>query len=156
LSGTLAVIAGEEAAGFVTQAPADRGGFPTMGTPASGSATHAGVSAEQLLARVGLHQLAQRFLAPSHHAGAPLEFALYRYPDAVLSAFLEATRDLQSLIGQEMATRSRRLLQRASVSPEWPAAPGPHQAATSDAAAATNRPNHAGDRGIIDIVPGKR
>ena len=64
----------------------------------------------------------QRVVAPPHRAEAPLDFALYRYSDEALSALLGATRDLETFIHQEMATRSRRLLQETNDSLDWTAA----------------------------------
>ena len=157
LSGTLNVIAEEERILSETRLPPDDGKVTRIAqTLASGNdgESRSAVSAEEFLARFGLHQLAQRFLKPADHTESPLDFALYRYSNEALNALLDATRDLRSFIDQEIATRSRRLLQESSDATDGTIAEGIIQTAARGTGQASRRSDRIGSRGIIDIAPG--
>ena len=154
LSGTLNVIAEEEKALSETRSPTDDGQVTRIAQrleSGSDGVPRSAVSAEEFLARFGLQQLAQRFLKPADHSESPLDFALYRYSNEALNALLGATRDLQSFIGQEIATRSRRLLQESSDSSEGIASEGIIQTATPGQMSRLS--DRVSSRGIIDIAP---
>ena len=156
LSGTLHVIADEEIAGNERHPPADHDVVTRFAqTLASGSESEprSAQSAEEFLARIGLHQMTQLFLTPSLRTDAPLDFALYRYSNEALSALLDATRDLESFIDQEFATRSRRLLPESNDSSDWRAAQASMKTVTRGTGPAPRHSDRVGNRGIIDIVP---
>ena len=156
LAGTLNVIAEEERAPSRTHLSRGDDEAAGMGhalTSDGDGQPRSTISAEEFLARFGLQRLAQRFLQPADQADqsdSPLDFALYRYSNEALSALLDATRDLQSFIDQEFATRSRRLLQESSDSSDRAVG----NSIIQRAAAVSLFSGRSGSRGIIDIVPG--
>lgn len=158
LAGTLNVIAEEERARSKTHLPTDDGEVARMAhglTSDGDSESRSTISAEEFLARFGLQQLAQRFLQAADQSDSPLDFALYRYSNEALRALLDATRDLQSFIDQELATRSRRLLQESSDSSDGIVGKSSTQMAARGAGHVSRLFDRVGSRGIIDIVPGE-